>query len=72
MGKNTGIIEKDGLVSEILPNATFRITLDEGTDVWGTISGKLRRYRIRIMAGDRVKMQFSEHDLTRGRIVFRK
>lgn len=72
MGKNIGIIEKEGVVSEILPNATFKVTLDEGVDVWATISGKLRRYRIRIMAGDRVRVQFSEHDLTRGRIVFRK
>lgn len=72
MGKNTGIIEKEGVVSEILPNATFRITLDDGSEVWATISGKLRRYRIRILAGDRVRMEFSEHDLTRGRITYRR
>lgn len=71
MGKNIGIIEKEGLVTEALPNASFKVKLSDGSEVLGIISGKMRRYNIRILPGDRVKLEFSEHDLTRGRIVFR-
>ena len=71
MGKNIGIIEKEGLVIEALPSASFKVQLADGTEVLGVISGKMRRYNIRILPGDRVKLEFSQHDLTRGRIVFR-
>ena len=49
MGKNTGIIEKEGVVSESLPNATFKVTMDDGSESWATVSGKLRRFNIRVM-----------------------
>jgi len=71
MDKTTGIIEKEGVVSESLPNAMFRIVMSDGTEALGVVSGKLRRFNIRIMPGDRVRMQMSKHDLTRGRIVYR-
>ncbi|MCX6784249.1 MAG: translation initiation factor IF-1 [candidate division WWE3 bacterium] len=71
MGKNSGLIEKSGIVVESLPSANFRIDLDDGTKALGTISGKMRRFSIRILIGDRVRVEFSPHDLTRGRIVFR-
>ena len=71
MVKNTGLIEKEGVVSEALPSAAFKVLLDDGNHVWGVISGRMRRFHIRILPGDRVKLEFSPHDLTRGRIVFR-
>jgi len=71
MEKNTGIIVKEGVVTEALPNASFKINLSDGSEVLGVVSGKLRRYNIRILPGDRVRLEFSIHDVTRGRIVFR-
>jgi len=71
MVKNSGLIEKEGVVKEALPSASFKVTLDDGDMVLGVISGRMRRFNIRILPGDRVKLEFSPHDLTRGRIVFR-
>jgi translation initiation factor IF-1 len=63
----------EGTVFDILPNATFRVKVDVlGTSVLGVISGKMRKNNIRILLGDRVEMEFSPYDLTRGRIVRRK
>lgn len=73
MGKNN-IVTKDGIVKETLMGGNFRVKLDdvEGDEVAiGILSGKLRKFHIRILPGDRVKMEFSPHDLTRGRIVYR-
>ncbi len=64
-------IEFDGTVTEVLPNATFRVLLENGHDVLATIAGKMRRFRIRVLAGDRVKIEVSPYDLSRGRITFR-
>jgi translation initiation factor IF-1 len=64
-------IELEGTVSEILPNATFRVELDNGHMVLATLGGKLRRFRIRVLAGDRVTIEVSPYDLSRGRITFR-
>ena len=64
-------IEFDGVVTEALPNTMFRIDLDNGHPVLGHISGKMRKHYIRILPGDRVKVELSAYDLTRGRIVFR-
>lgn len=64
-------IELEGTVTEVLPNATFRVTLPGGHDVLATLGGKLRQHRIRILAGDVVKLEVSPYDLTRGRITFR-
>ena len=58
---------------EVLPNATFRIKLDEmDTVVLGVISGKMRQHNIKVMLGDRVEIEFSPYDLTRGRITRRR
>ncbi len=65
-------IEVEGIVKEALPNAMFKVQLDNGYEVLGYISGKMRKHYIRILPGDRVKIQLSPYDLTRGRIVYRE
>ncbi|HEV8380567.1 MAG TPA: translation initiation factor IF-1 [Gemmatimonadales bacterium] len=64
-------IEIDGVVDELLRNSTFRVTLPNGHSVLATIAGKMRKFRIRVLAGDRVTLALSPYDLTRGRIVYR-
>src|SRR5207248_11722785 len=64
-------IEVEGEVTEALPNTMFRVQLDNGHSVLGHISGKMRRYYIRILPGDRVKVELSPYDLTKGRITYR-
>lgn len=64
-------IELDGTVSEVLPNTTFRVLLTNGHSVLATMAGRMRRFRIRVLAGDRVTVAMSPYDLTRGRITFR-
>jgi translation initiation factor IF-1 len=64
-------IEVDGTVKEALPNATFRVVLDNGHIVTAHVCGKMRMHFIRIIPGDRVKLELSPYDVTRGRIVFR-
>ncbi|MBI4394628.1 MAG: translation initiation factor IF-1 [Candidatus Omnitrophica bacterium] len=64
-------IEVEGVVVEPLPNAMFRVELDNGHKVLAHISGKMRMHYIRILSGDRVKVELSPYDLTRGRITYR-
>jgi translation initiation factor IF-1 len=64
-------VEFEGEVVEALPNAMFRVQLDNGHEVLGHVAGKMRRYRIRILPGDRVRVEVSPYDLNRGRIVYR-
>jgi len=64
-------IEVEGTVVETLPNTQFRVELDNGHEVLAYLSGKLRRYYIRIILGDRVRVELSPYDLTRGRITWR-
>ena len=64
-------IEMDGTITEVLPSTTFRVTLANGHDVMATLAGKMRRFRIRVIAGDKVIVAISPYDLTRGRITFR-
>lgn len=65
-------IEVEGTVLENLPNARFRVKLDEGDlEVLAHVSGKMRMHYIRILPGDRVRLELSAYDLTRGRIVYR-
>ncbi len=64
-------IEVEGKVIEPLPNAMFRVELENGHKVLAHISGKMRMHYIRILPGDRVKVELSPYDLTRGRITFR-
>jgi len=65
------IIEVQGTVSETLPNAMFRVQLDNGHKILAHISGKMRMHFIRILPGDRVTVELSPYDLTRGRITYR-
>jgi len=61
----------EGTVRETLPNAKFRVELDNGHEVLAHVSGKIRMYYIRILPGDRVQLELSPYDLTRGRITYR-
>jgi len=65
------LIEMDGVVRELLPNATFRVELDNGHEVLAHTAGKMRKFRIRVLAGDRVIVELTPYDLTKGRITFR-
>jgi translation initiation factor IF-1 len=64
-------LEAEGTIVEALPNAMFRVDLDIGHRVLASISGKMRMHFIRILPGDRVKVELSPYDMTRGRITFR-
>ncbi len=64
-------IEVDGVIADVLPNAMFRVLLKNGHHVLATLAGKMRRFRIRVLAGDRVTLAVSPYDLTRGRITYR-
>jgi translation initiation factor IF-1 len=64
-------LEMDGTVDTLLRNSTFRVTLTNGHSVLATIAGKMRKFRIRVLAGDRVTLELSPYDLTRGRIIYR-
>ena len=64
-------IEVDGIVQEALPNTMFRVELENGHEVLAHISGKMRKYYIRILPGDKVKVELSPYNLTRGRITYR-
>ena len=66
-----GSIEQDGTIVEALPNATFRVELENGHVVLAHISGKMRMHYIKILPGDRVKVEMSPYDLTKGRITYR-
>ncbi|MGE5506729.1 MAG: translation initiation factor IF-1 [Actinomycetota bacterium] len=65
------LIEFEGVVSEVLPDARFRVTLDSGHEVMAYSSGRMKKNRIRILAGDRVTVEMTPYDLTKGRINFR-
>lgn len=64
-------IEIDGTIKELLPNATFRVELENGHEILAHTSGKMRKFRIRVLAGDRVTVEMTPYDLTKGRITFR-
>lgn len=65
------LIELEGVVNEVLPNTIFRVILENGHTVTAYASGKMRKHRIRVLAGDRVTIEMSPYDLTKGRINFR-
>ena len=64
-------IEQDGIIEEALPNATFRVKLENDHTILAHISGKMRMYYIKILPGNKVKVEMSPYDLTKGRITFR-
>jgi bacterial translation initiation factor 1 (bIF-1) len=70
MGKQQ-LIKQDGVITDSLSNAMFRVRLENGHEVIATISGKMRMHYIRILPGDRVGIEMSPYDLTRGRIILR-
>ncbi|MBN66838.1 MAG: translation initiation factor IF-1 [Rickettsiales bacterium] len=65
------LIEFEGVVEELLPNAMFRVKLENGHEVLAHTSGKMRKNRIRVLAGDKVTVEMTPYDLTKGRIKFR-
>lgn len=65
------LIEFSGTVDEVLPNAMFRVTLENGHNVLAHTSGKMRKNRIRVLAGDKVTVEMTPYDLSKGRITFR-
>ena len=64
-------IEVIGEVTELMPAATFKVLLENGHEIFAHLSGKMRMYRIRILPGDKVRLQMSPYDLTKGRITYR-
>lgn len=65
------LIEFDGTVVELLPNATFRVELENEHQIIAHTAGKMRKNRIRVLAGDKVRVEMTPYDLTKGRITFR-
>ncbi|KAA0889524.1 translation initiation factor IF-1 [Pusillimonas sp. ANT_WB101] len=65
------LIEMGGLVTEVLPDSRFRVTLDNGHPIVAYTGGKMRKHHIRILAGDKVSLEMSPYDLSKGRITFR-
>ena len=65
------LMEFDGVVTEVLPNAMFRVKLDNDHEIIAQPKGKMRKFRIRVMPGDKVDVEMSPYDLTKGRITYR-
>ena len=65
------LMEFNGVVKELLPNAMFRVLLDNDHEIIAHTDGKIRKFRIRVLAGDRVTVEMTPYDLTKGRITFR-
>lgn len=72
MPENSDKIEVEGIVKESLPNATFRVEISPGKTILGIISGKMRIHHIKILPGDKVRLELSPYDLSKGRIVYRE
>ena len=70
MAKNQ-MTEVNGVVSEALPNTQFRVTLEDGREILAHLAGRMRLYRIRVMPGDKVKLEMSPYDTDKGRITYR-
>ena len=70
MGKED-LLEFEGVVDEILPNAMFRVTLENQHEILAHTSWRMRKHRIRVLAGDKVTVEMTPYDLTKGRIIFR-
>lgn len=72
MAKEEDKIQMEGQIVEALPGTQFKVRLDNGHDVLAYLSGRMRKYYIRILLGDRVRVEMSPYDLSRGRIVYRQ
>ncbi|MEK7173817.1 MAG: translation initiation factor IF-1 [Patescibacteria group bacterium] len=71
MSHKQGVIVKEGIIAETLPNTMFRVRLDDGTELLGHLGGKMRLHHIRVLLGDRVLLEISPYDMTKGRIIRR-
>lgn len=69
--KDKGFLQVQGIVEELLPSARFRVKLDGGHEILAHLSGRMRLHRIRILPGDRVTLEMTPYDLTKGRITYR-
>ncbi len=67
-----GFLEIDGEVIELLPNANFKVVLNNGHEILAHLSGRMRMYKIRILPGDKVLVEMSPYDMSKGRIIFRQ
>ncbi|MEX2614739.1 MAG: translation initiation factor IF-1 [Alphaproteobacteria bacterium] len=65
------LLEFEGTVNEVLPNAMFKVTLENGHELLAHTAGKMRRFRIRVLAGDKVTVEMTPYDLSKGRIIYR-
>ena len=72
MTKSKEVIELDGTITEALPGAKFRVELDNGHTIMAHVAGKMRKYYIRIVPGDKVTVELTPYDLEKGRITYRK
>jgi len=70
-GKDSGFLEEDGIVEELLPATNFRVKLNDGRSILAYLSGRMRLNKIRLLPGDRVKVEISPYDLNKGRITYR-
>lgn len=66
------LIQLEGLVEEVLPNAMFRVKINENHQITAVISGRMRQHKIQILQGDRVRVEISAYDLTKGRVIYRE
>ena len=71
MAKNNEIIEMEGKIVDVLPNQMYKVELENGHNVICYTAGKMRKFRIRLVAGDKVKLEMTPYDLDKGRITFR-
>lgn len=71
MGKNSDLFELEGEIIDVLPNQMFKVKLDNEHIITAYTGGKMRQFRIRLVAGDRVKVEMTPYDLEKGRIIFR-
>ncbi len=71
MAKKKDVIEVTGVIEELLPGATFRVRLENDHEIIAHLSGKMRKFRIRLSVGDDVKLEMTPYDLTKGRITYR-
>ena len=71
MSKNKDLIQFEGSITEVLPNQMFKIELDNGHMITAYTGGKMRQFKIRLVAGDKVKVEMTPYDLSKGRIIYR-
>lgn len=71
MSKNKDLIQFEGNITEVLPNQMFKVELDNGHMVTAYTGGKMRQFKIRLVAGDKVKVEMTPYDLSKGRIIYR-